>query len=61
MIQQVIFDNVELVSIQEKNYILLHYMNNIMSIDEISKELGIDRLIIRRFISDYEKRARGIK
>jgi hypothetical protein len=59
MIQQIIFDNVELITIDEKNTIIYNYMNKIKSIDELSKELGIDRLIIRRFISDYMNRLKN--
>ena len=59
VLRQVIFDKVELISTDERTYILGAYMGNHKSIDELSKELGIDRLIIRRFISDYQKRLRG--
>jgi hypothetical protein len=61
MIQQVIFDNVELLTNDEKNSIILHHMNSSASIDELSKVLGIDQLIIQRFISDYENRLRNKK
>jgi hypothetical protein len=61
MIKQVIFDKVELLTNDEKNSILLHYMNKISSIDELSRVLGIDQLIIQRFISDYENRLRNKK
>jgi len=59
MIQQVIFDNVELLTNDEKNSIILHHMNSSASIDELSKVLGIDQLIIQRFISNYQNRLRG--
>lgn len=61
MIKQIIFDSVDLLTIDEKNTIIYNYMSNIKSIDELSKELGIDRLIIRRFISDYQNRLRDKK
>jgi hypothetical protein len=61
MIKQIIFDSVDLLTIDEKNSILLHYMNKISSIDELSRVLGIDQLIIQRFISDYENRLRNKK
>jgi len=46
-------------SIDEKNTIIYNYMSKIKSINELSKELGIDRLIIRRFISDYLDRLKN--
>lgn len=58
MIHQINFDKVELLTTEEKNSILFHYMNKTASIDELSRVLGIDRIIIRKFISDYEKRLR---
>ena len=51
----------DLISIDEKNIIVYNYMSAIKSIDELSEELNIDRLIIRRFISDYQKRLRDKK
>ena len=61
MIKQIIFDSVDLLTIDEKNTIIYNYMSSIKSIDELSTELGIDRLIIRRFISDYQNRLRDKK
>jgi transposase-like protein len=58
MIKQIIFDSVDLLTIDEKNTIVYNYMSSIKSINELSKELGIDRLIIRRFISEYQRRLR---
>mgnify|MGYP003340548985 CR=1 FL=1 len=55
MIHQVNFDKVELLTTDEKNTIIYHYANKTASIDELSRTLGIDRLIIRKFISDYKK------
>ena len=51
----------DLLSNYEKNTIVYNYMSAIKSIDELSKELNIDRLIIRKFISDYQKRLRDKK
>lgn len=55
MIHQILFDNTQVMTFEERHIIIHNYMNKLKSINQLSDELGIDRLIIRKFISDYLK------